>query len=695
MMESLPVTTSLGFRQDLDPSVCAHPLADPGQKSATSSTLERVPSAMPIVTTDTFAKAALNLDMADMPAQKRSEDEVYGMRPKYLRYNLWHPGSDLPVMTAEWSEQAPPLPRPPSSELNNPIVNETITKHPNLFKIVTPIKVEVFERLLHDHPNPAFVRSVVQGLTDGFWPWADTQKPGYPTTHNACPSNLACPDPKKAAFLAKQVEIERNKQRFSDNFGTELLPGMYCMPVYAVPKPDGSDFRMITDQSSGEFSLNSMIDREDLVKYPLDNLAQLGEFITLLHQTFPGEEFVAWKSDVAEAYRLMPLHPCWQIKQANFINGCFHIDRNNAFGGRASGGIFVSFMCLVLWIAKNVRRIPFIAGYVDDDSSVARKNDVSYYAPYNKLYPPDQVRLLTLWDDLGIPHKERKQIYGREIPIIGILVNPTEMTLTLPDEAKARFIKALREWSAPNSRFPLQQWQEFAGWFNWALNIYPLLRPALNNFYPKMSSKAKGHQNIWVNNVIREDFQWALRKVENSTGIHLLTSVSWSISDATVMVYCDASPCGLGFWFPATKQGFYCKTPSDLGINLIFYYEALCVLCALRHASLQYPVGSRIVLYTDNFNTVSIFCSLRCLPDYNLLLREAVNLVTEKDNDFRVLHIEGKKNDVADALSRWDFNRALALVPDLMLTPFEPYIRQKFNARIILQPPREELGANL
>jgi hypothetical protein len=69
--------------------------------------------------------------------------------------------------------------------------------------------------------------------------------------------------------------------------------------------------------------------------------------------------------------------------------------------------------------------------------------------------------------------------------------------------------------------------------------------------------------------------------------------------------------------------------------------------------------------------------------------------VTEKDNDFRVLHIEGKKNDVADALSRWDFNRALALVPDLMLTPFEPYIRQKFNARIILQPPREELGANL
>jgi hypothetical protein len=54
----------------------------------------------------------------------------------------------------------------------------TIAKHPDLFKVVTPINVEVFAHLLGDHPNQPFVRSVCDGLRNGFWPWADTLLPG-------------------------------------------------------------------------------------------------------------------------------------------------------------------------------------------------------------------------------------------------------------------------------------------------------------------------------------------------------------------------------------------------------------------------------------------------------------------------------------------------------------------------------------
>jgi hypothetical protein len=99
---------------------------------------------------------------------------VLGSRPKYLRYNLWNVDSSPTPTIAEWSESALPLPRPPPSELSNPVALTTISDNPSLFGIVTPINVARFAELLSDHPNRPFVESVCTGLLEGFWPWADT-----------------------------------------------------------------------------------------------------------------------------------------------------------------------------------------------------------------------------------------------------------------------------------------------------------------------------------------------------------------------------------------------------------------------------------------------------------------------------------------------------------------------------------------
>jgi len=81
-------------------------------------------------------------------------------------------------------------------------VAKTISENPSLFKIVTPINVDRFEFLLNDHPNQPFVKSVYHGLQDGFWPFADTLKDGYPITHDA---SLPTPkDPAEASFLHAQ-----------------------------------------------------------------------------------------------------------------------------------------------------------------------------------------------------------------------------------------------------------------------------------------------------------------------------------------------------------------------------------------------------------------------------------------------------------------------------------------------------------
>jgi hypothetical protein len=104
------------------------------------------------------------------------------------------------------------------------------------------------------------------------------------------------------------------------------------MPIYAVPKPGSTDLRLVNDHSAGAYSLNSMIGHSLVTGYPLDNLHQLGHMLLNLHLLTPGVDLVMWKSDIAEAYRMCPMHPHWQIKQAVHIDGEFYIDRANCFG---------------------------------------------------------------------------------------------------------------------------------------------------------------------------------------------------------------------------------------------------------------------------------------------------------------------------------------------------------------------------
>ena len=143
-------------------------------------------------------------------------------------------------------------------------------------------------------------------------------------------------------------------------------------------------------------------------------------------------------------------------------------------------------------------------------------------------------------------------------------------------------------------------------------------------------------------------------------------------SEADFVIYCDACPDGMGFWYPVSKDGYYAPTPVNPPTNAIFYFESLSVLSALDNVQNKAPRGSKILIYTDNKNTVDIFRTLRCLPPYNHLLKHAVDILIRNDYTLRVLHVSGTDNVVADALSRICFSVALQHEPKLKLFAFHP-----------------------
>ncbi|KIM22105.1 hypothetical protein M408DRAFT_33612, partial [Serendipita vermifera MAFF 305830] len=166
-----------------------------------------------------------------------------------------------------------PFASPPPAELANKLVRSTVISRPDLFKIVTPVKVSQLARLLVAHPNRPFVESLLSSLREGFWPWADTTQEPEEVTRNNNRHRDWTED--EMAFIQDTCREEEEAGRFSLSFGSQLLPGMVCGPVFPVPKPGTNKLRLVTDHSAGIHSLNSLIP-EDSRSVRFDNLHDLG-----------------------------------------------------------------------------------------------------------------------------------------------------------------------------------------------------------------------------------------------------------------------------------------------------------------------------------------------------------------------------------------------------------------------------------
>ncbi|XP_006463576.1 hypothetical protein AGABI2DRAFT_120388 [Agaricus bisporus var. bisporus H97] len=611
-------------------------------------------------------------DMDEWSVLKESRGMI--TRPRFLRFNCGNiEGRALPRVVT-WTLTAEPLPKTPQLLPSHPI-SILLKRRPNLFPIVTPINVKAFRSYLEKHPNRAFCESVCDGLENGFWPWAKVDVEGYPLTHD----ELREPerDIEKRQFIRDQRDLEISKGRFSRSFGRELLPGMYSMLTFAVPKEGSKKFRLVTDQSAGRFPVNGMQTPHEHA-FPMDNMVQLGERLLRAHsQLRPGEHLVLFKSDVSEAYRLIPMSPVWQTKQINTVDGERYVDHNNVFGGRRSGDTFITFMSLVLWAAETVWHIPGLCNYIDDVFTVVNSRQWRRYEPYNTVYPEFQTRLLESWDAIGIPHKREKQLFGTSLTIIGIHVDAENLTLSLAPERRADLLSELdrfivrKKKGEQQKRFTLRAFLQLAGWLSWAFNVYPYLRPCLCNIYFKIGPLKRKDALVYTNRAISRELEWAEKHIQNeSYGTMFLEELQWTLDSADFTIFCDASATGLGFWYPRLNEGFTAHSPPNIPTN-IYFGEGLCVAAALNDVC-QRRSNCRVVVYTDNEASFRIFSSFHADPEYNPILLFSAELMMKYKLKVRVVWTSGKKNRVADALSHHNHDRAVSFAPGLVIHDFTP-----------------------
>ena len=120
-------------------------------------------------------------------------------------------------------------------------------------------------------------------------------------------------------------------------------------------------------------------------------------------------------------------------------------------------------MGIVLWIAINVKHILDLLAYVDDTFSWEFADNLLWYELYACHFPAKQALLLQLWDELGIPHKQSKQVFGLRLTIVSLDVDTDAMTVTMLVQSQSDLVEAVRAFANVGQRRSLREFQRLAG----------------------------------------------------------------------------------------------------------------------------------------------------------------------------------------------------------------------------------------
>ncbi len=75
--------------------------------------------------------------------------------------------------------------------------------------------------------------------------------------------------------------------------------------------------------------------------------------------------------------------------------------------------------------------------------NVLFSEDLLPYEPYGHLMPTDQSCFLHLLNQVGVPHEDKKQVYGASLEIISLVVNVQDMTISMGCKAKQTLVEAI------------------------------------------------------------------------------------------------------------------------------------------------------------------------------------------------------------------------------------------------------------
>lgn len=526
--------------------------------------------------------------------------------------------------------------------------------------IVTPIDYLVLEQLLVE---AEYDREKTNYLISGF-------KHGFSIEYNGpqhrrdFSRNHRLRAGNKTLLWNKLIK-EVSKGRCCGPMKLEEIPydSIVQSPITLIPKASGKDARLIFDLSH-DFDRNKSINHyvdpgRKTVKYQ-----DLNHALRLIMEEEDGKNQLFFgKYDALSAFRNIPLgkgESKWLIMKAEHPETgeeYYFADRVLSFGHCLSCRIYQDFALAVGHIYQH-RTGKRINSYLDDVLIIRVIRDRCWEL---------MMEYCRLCELIGLPLAEEKTEGPTPIIVfLGMLINALDRTIGLPQDKVNRALGELTRLLA-SKKVTVHYLQKLTGLLNFFCRaIYPgmaFTRRMYNKFH---KGGLRQYHHIRVDRELRKDCEMWKTFLTDQNGSYNRPFMDFTVElqAQELQYFTDSSFLACAGYF----DGRYFWKPWPT--NLISETEANIVLLELYSIAVsivlwaKYLRNYRVVIYSDSQSAVDIVnsASSRC-PRCMHLVRIITKTSMNNNTRFFMRHISGKKNVLADKLSRLQIEQFKELVP--------------------------------
>ena len=546
------------------------------------------------------------------------------------------------VMAPVLARQFCKLQAPPFHQASRSGIPQGLVERP----VATPLRKEAWEKALAGHPDPEWVKALLDGIGQGF-------RIGMQETPQCRPSPSNSPSAREHSGVIHQyVQDQLKKGYMAGPFPPSNCTNIITSSLAVIPKKAAGKWRVIVDMSSPHgASVNDNL-RRNLTHVAFSSVDDAAH---LMHHLGPNTLLA--KLDIKEAYRLIPVHPNDRIFQGICWQDSIFVDCQLPFGLAFAPAIFSALSEALEWILRQ-RGVRAVIHYMDDFLLMG--------APGTTECSHALATTIATCKELGVPLADDKTEGPiTELSFLGIQLNSTRMLTSLPLDKLSSLRMMVKDLAGGRVVRNKQALESLVGHLVHAATVFPLGKAFLNALFATKAAIKPGRVGR-LNLAARSELAWWDSLLEHWPGTSVHQFLLLKSPDRHLFTNASGS-WGCGAW--SAPHWFCMQWSRQLESQSIAIKELLPIVFSVAVWGRSWR--ERLILcHCDNKAVVSQVNTLHARdPQAGHLLRCLAYLQALYDCRLRATHLPGPTNTGADHLSRNRISSFNRLHPLASATP--------------------------
>ena len=519
---------------------------------------------------------------------------------------------------------------------SNPAANRTESVLP------TPINISNMRQLLANYNDEDYI---ISGFSNGFN--LDFQGPESPLNSRNSISTAQFPEQ-----VTQKIADEKEMGRIAGPFEKIPFHDFKASPLAIRQKKQTNKFRLLHNLSYpyNHDSVNTNIPYESShVTY-----ATIQDAINDVRHHSP-KAYMA-KTDIAEAFRLIPLNPSQYHLTGFTWDKHYYYDKCLPMGASSSCKIFERFSDALKYILQSKFHLKGVTKVLDDFLFVAKTQE-QCQTSLNCF--------INLCRFLSVPLAPHKTVHPTtKLTFLGIEIDSDAMQTRIPIEKIIEYRETIENF-IERDHCTLRDLKSLTGKLQFTTSVIISGRAFLRRLYNLTIAIKNPNHRIEITPEVRSDLKIWLEFLENYNGKNIIQQ---SITHSQAFkFYSDASGTGFGATFRSEWiQGVWPESWRHLSITVLEFYPIFILLQKYK----KELANSLIFFYCDNEAVTTIINkqTSKCTKSMTIL-RPFVLALLQNNINFRAIHIPGVKNVLCDKISRQQVSVRLLLSHGMNIQP--------------------------